>query len=111
MRRNKIMISAVAVVCVVGIAIAAQASGATGDWLEALSSGVWIPQGLQAWGDDRLAVDFGSRGLWSYNGVWVQLSRLDPQAMTSWGGANLAVDFGPYGLWTFDGQAWSRISL
>ena len=71
----------------------------------------WIPQALQAWGPNSVAVDFGARGLWSYNGSWVQLSRLDPLHMESWGDGYLAIDFGPYGLWTYDGQSWLKISL
>lgn len=70
----------------------------------------WIAEGLQAWGDHDLAVDFGARGLWSYNGAWIQLSRLDPEKMASWGDGRLAVNFGAHGLWTYDGQAWLKIS-
>ncbi len=70
----------------------------------------WIAEDLQAWGDHDLAVDFGARGLWSYNGAWIQLSRLDPDKMVSWGDGRLAVNFGVYGLWTYDGQAWLKIS-
>ena len=70
----------------------------------------WIPEGLQAWGDHDLAVDFGVQGLWSYNGNWIQLSRLDPESMASWGSGRLAVNFGPRGLWTYDGRAWLKIS-
>ncbi len=70
----------------------------------------WRLQGMQAWGRDNVAVDYGARGLWSYNGGWVQLSRLDPENMVSWGEGNLAVDFGVHGLWTYDGRSWLKIS-
>ena len=70
----------------------------------------WIAEDLQAWGDHALAVDFGARGLWSYNGAWIQLSRLNPADMASWGNGRLAVNFGTYGLWTYDGRAWLKIS-
>ena len=70
----------------------------------------WIAEGLQAWGDHDLAVDFGARGLWSYNGAWIQLSRLNPANMASWGNGRLAVNFGNHGLWTYDGRAWLKIS-
>ncbi len=78
---------------------------------EGLSALPWKSQGLQSWGRKNVAVDFGARGLWSYDGAWIQLSRLDPQHMTGWGDGNLAIDFGVYGLWTYDGQSWLRISL
>jgi hypothetical protein len=70
----------------------------------------WIAEGLQAWGDHDLAVDFGARGLWSYNGAWMQLSRLDPESMATWGGGLLAVNFGVHGVWTYNGRAWLKIS-
>ena len=70
----------------------------------------WIAEGLQAWGDHDLAVDFGARGLWSYNGAWMQLSRLDPENMATWGGGRLAVNFGAHGVWTYNGRAWLKIS-
>ena len=78
---------------------------------DGISALPWRPQGIQAWGRDNVAVDYGARGLWSYNGGWVQLSRLDPQHMESWGEGYLAVDFGIHGLWTYDGRSWSKISL
>lgn len=67
-------------------------------------------EGLQAWGAENIAVDFGAKGVWNYNGDWIQLSRLNPLKMESWGGNKLAVDFGPYGLWIYDGHAWEKIA-
>ena len=74
------------------------------------SAASWIAEGLQAWGDHDLAVDFGARGLWSYNGAWMQLSRLDPKNMATWGGGRLAVNFGAHGVWIYNGRAWLKIS-
>ncbi len=71
----------------------------------------WVSEGLQAWGGHRLAVDFGLRGLWSYDGSWIRLSYWNPEAMEAWGGDKLAVNFGPHGLWTYDGVVWIRLSL
>lgn len=65
---------------------------------------------LQAWGAENIAVDFGAKGVWNYNGAWIQLSRLNPLKMESWGGNKLAVDFGSYGLWIYDGHAWEKIA-
>ncbi len=71
----------------------------------------WRTQGLQPWGQKNVAVDFGARGLWSYDGHWIQLSRLDPRHMAGWGAGQLAIDFGVHGLWTYNGRVWTRISL
>ncbi len=76
-----------------------------------LSALPWRSQGLQAWGQKNVAVDFGARGLWSYDGAWIQLSRLDPEHMAGWGEGHLAIDFGVHGLWTYNGRTWTRISL
>ena len=83
----------------------------TGLRAEGIAGLTWKIQGLQSWGRKGLAVDFGARGLWNYNGVWVQLSRLDPQHMTGWGSENLAIDFGSHGLWIYDGRSWTKITL
>ncbi|MGD9333243.1 MAG: hypothetical protein PVJ53_18150 [Desulfobacterales bacterium] len=71
---------------------------------------LWVSENLQAWGAESLAIDFGTHGLWNYNGSWIQLSRLNPIKMTSWGGSKLAVDFGRWGLWIYDGRAWEKIT-
>lgn len=78
---------------------------------DAISERAWVPQGLQPWGRKNVAVDFGARGLWSYDGRWIQLSRLDPRHMAGWGAGHLAIDFGVHGLWTYNGRVWTRISL
>ena len=72
---------------------------------------IYNAQSLQAWGNNKLAVDFGPKGLWNFDGSWVQLSYWNPRHMEAWGVNQLAVDFGANGLWTFDGKTWQRISL
>jgi hypothetical protein len=78
--------------------------------MEETSARTWRSQMLKAWGNNNLAVDFGSKCLWNYDGSWIQLSRWNPQAMEAWGDHMLAVDFGPNGLWNYDGITWFRIS-
>ena len=80
------------------------------DVKESWTSGPWIPQNLQAWGNNKLAVDYGPNGLWNYDGKWIRLSVCDPQSLQAWGGDKLAVDFGSHGLWTYDGETWSKLS-
>ena len=75
------------------------------------ADGPWQLQNLQAWGRNKLAADFGTKGLWNYDGSWIQLSQWNPKQMEAWGTAQLAVDFGQNGLWTYDGKTWKRISL
>lgn len=77
---------------------------------QSLPAAIWKVEQMQAWGVNNIAIDFGIKGVWSYNGSWVQLSRLDPHMLESWGGHKLAVDFGSYGLWTYDGRSWEKIA-
>lgn len=74
------------------------------------AAGPWQAQGFISWGDNNLGVDFGSNGLWNYNGTWIQMSIWDPEGMAAWGRRNLAVDFGHNGLWSYDGATWKKIS-
>ncbi|MBT8263908.1 MAG: hypothetical protein KJN75_01085, partial [Muriicola sp.] len=63
---------------------------------------------------DRLIVDCGINGLWSYvdgDGSWIRLSVLDPLSMVVLGESNLVVNFGPHGLWKFDKSTWEKIAL
>jgi hypothetical protein len=85
-------------------------SAMTGD-VVGTTTVAWNLQSLQAWGNNKLAVDFGPKGLWNFDGSWVQLSYWNPRHMEAWGVNQLAVDFGANGLWTFDGKTWQRISL
>ncbi len=78
---------------------------------ESLTLGSWEAQGVVAWGSDRLIVDFGSNGLWSYDGSWIRLSHLDPEGIIAWSDAKLVVNFGPRGLWKYDGHSWEQIAL
>ena len=88
--------------------------GSTVQW----TMGPWQQQGMVSWGADRLVVDFGSNGLWNFDGSWIRLSHWDPQSMVVWGqekatcGAGcLVVDFGSHGLWNHDGTSWQKIAL
>ena len=59
---------------------------------------------------NRLAVDFGTYGLWYYDGSgWTSLAGWDPESMKAWS-AGLAVDFGTYGLWYYDGSDWTNLA-
>ena len=67
----------------------------------------WNPDNLAGW-SGGLAVDFGTDGLWSYDGSsWSKLTTWNPTGMSGWGGG-LAVDFGADGLWNYDGTSWSK---
>ena len=60
--------------------------------------------------NNGLAVDFGSYGLWYYNGTsWSQISTNNPELLAAYNGS-LAADFGAYGLYSYDGSSWSQIS-
>ena len=60
--------------------------------------------------NNGLAVDFGTSGLYHYNGTsWSQISTNNPQWLTAYNG-NLAADFGAYGLYAYNGSSWSQIS-
>lgn len=94
----------------VAVSAAIAPDSAAGD-TETAPAVPWVLQGFQAWGQRQLAVDFGQRGLWNYDGSWIQLSYWDPETMTTWGDGRLAVDFGPNGLWSYDGVSWVRLSV
>jgi len=76
-----------------------------------------IPGGMIAW-DHKLAVDFDSRGLWTYNTTsgWVNLNVNDPDIMAvanvnGTGNGELIVHFAGFGLYTWDGSTWTNINL
>ena len=58
---------------------------------------------------DELAADFGTNGLWHYDGAsWSKLTTWNPDDdLAGWSGG-LAVDFGGDGLWNHDGTSWSQ---
>ncbi len=66
--------------------------------------------------NDELMADFGSQGLWYYNGgTWTQESGVNPEGMiavTVFDTADdeLAVDFGSIGLWYWNEGYWSQLS-
>ena len=59
----------------------------------------------------NIAVDFGTRGLWTYNGDsgWTKLTAADAEWLGTYND-KLVGDFGAYGIWEFDGSGWTRIS-
>ena len=69
------------------------------------------PSGGEALFGDELAVDFGTYGLWHYDGSWTSLAGWNPDGnMEVWTGS-LAVDFGvTYGLWNYDGSSWTSLA-
>jgi len=57
-----------------------------------------------------LYVDFGSSGLFKFNGdTWERISTGNAEGLAASNGNNLAADFGTSGLYEYDGT-WSRIS-
>jgi hypothetical protein len=61
-------------------------------------------------GNDELAVDFGTSGLWHYDGsTFTQLNGQSPEAMEYWNGG-LAGDFAASGLWNYDGSSWNLLT-
>ena len=73
--------------------------------------GPWETQQMFAWGSDLLVVDFGSNGLWKYDGSWTKLSYLDPVGIIALSDSQLVVNFGSRGLWKYDGRSWEQIAL
>jgi autotransporter-associated beta strand protein len=67
-------------------------------------------------GADEAAVDFGTLGIWLYNGgAWTQLSPVNPESLIAAdvdgdGDAEFVADLGALGLWLWDGGAWSILS-
>lgn len=58
---------------------------------------------------NSLVVDFGSAGLYIYDGTWSRISSNSVEKMVTVG-SDLFADFGPSGLYKYDGAAWSRIT-
>ena len=71
----------------------------------------WQPQDMISWGTDCALVDFGTNGLWKYDGSWRLISHWDSKHMITWGESNLIVDFGQYGLYSYDGKSWEKIAV
>ena len=104
-------------------------SGYPGNWLQLTASLVgggfyepFDPNGnSEGSGDQEVAVDFMSLGLWlfdSTNSSWTQLSGANPVFMLAadiYGSAKkefIAVAFGALGLWAYDGriQGWTMLA-
>ncbi|MHC4687384.1 MAG: fibronectin type III domain-containing protein [Planctomycetota bacterium] len=59
---------------------------------------------------NELAVDFGSDGLYQYDGSsWSRLTVSNPQHLAVYNN-KLVADFGSDGLWQFDGFSWSKLT-
>ena len=71
----------------------------------------WQPEDMITWGADNVLVDFGSNGLWRYNGSWIRISHWNPKRMITWSESKLMVDFGQNGLYCYDGKAWKKIAI
>ena len=58
-----------------------------------------------------IALDFGTRGLWQYDGAWSLLTgwNAGSAGLTDWSGG-LAVDFDGQGLWNRAGPTWTRLA-
>jgi len=65
---------------------------------------------MSAYGS-AIAVDFGTNGLWYYNGsTWSKLNGLNPEYLGTYSN-KLAVDFGSsWGLWSYDGSSWRKLT-
>jgi hypothetical protein len=75
-------------------------------WMLARLAG-WNPDGEPG---DELAIDFGTYGLWHYDGTgWMSLAGWDPEIMIEWD-SKLTVDFGIYGLWIYNGVSWTNLA-
>ncbi len=61
-------------------------------------------------GPSPLYGDFGSGGLWVWNGIaWSQVNAVSPNHMVA-SGLIFYGDFGSGGLWQWDGTAWSEVN-
>ena len=78
-----------------------------GNWV----AGPWQPEDMISWGSDNVLVDFGSNGLWSYDGSWIRISHWNPKRMITWSESKLIVDFGQNGLYCYDGEDWKKIAI
>jgi hypothetical protein len=62
-------------------------------------------------GGVELAADFGTLGVWVYDGSdWTRLAIWDPEGMIIWD-SNLVGDFGTLGVWAYDGSDWTRLAI
>ena len=67
-------------------------------------------------GWDEIAVDFGTQGVWLWNGgSWTLLTPSNPEHLMAGdmdgdGVCEITGDFGPDGIWTWDAGTWSRLS-
>jgi hypothetical protein len=60
-------------------------------------------------GDGVLFADYGTLGLWQYNGSWAQIASADANLLKSYGG-NLVANFPGLGLYMYDGETWTQLT-
>jgi hypothetical protein len=53
--------------------------------------------------------DYGTLGLWKYNGSWVQITSADANLLGSYRG-DLVANFPGHGLWRYDGTTWTLLT-
>ncbi len=71
----------------------------------------WQPEDMISWGSDNVLVDFGSNGLWRYDGSWIPISHWNPKRMITWSESKLLVGFGQNGLYCYDREDWKKIAI
>jgi hypothetical protein len=61
-------------------------------------------------GPSILYADYGTLGLWKYDGsTWAQITSADANLLRSYGG-NLVANFPGHGLWLYDGTTWTLLT-
>jgi hypothetical protein len=70
-------------------------------------TGLFTSQTMAAAGS-FLYGDFGSGGIWKYDGAWSKIAASNPQTMVA-ANSFLYGDFSPDGIWKYDG-AWGKIT-
>jgi hypothetical protein len=62
-----------------------------------------------SWLSTNLYADFGTQGLWKYDGSWAQITVADANILSSWD-QKLIANFPGDGLWQYDGTTWKQIN-
>jgi hypothetical protein len=57
----------------------------------------------------KVYADYGSLGLWKYDGGWTLLSPINPEKMQAYNG-KLVANFPGYGLYLYDGTTWTQLT-
>jgi len=77
------------------------------EWDNAGETNGWELQGVA--NGNTLVVDFGSLGLWQYNGTWTKLSDADVEYLGLYSD-KLVADLGSLGLWEYNGTSLSQLT-